>query len=218
MDRFQAALEADGFECLRYARFVNWSQALNGASFEAYMAGRPGRLRNTVARKSRKLQREHGYKIRLYTNEGLPEALEAFQTVFRASWKGTETDADLIPGLAPRLAARGWLRLAVLTIAGHPAAAQLWFVAHGKASIFRLAYDEAWKRYSPGSILTRYLVKHVIEVDRVDFIDFLVGDDPYKKEWVSQSRDRWVLACACEGKRGGLMGRLERLLKRMFER
>ena len=38
------------------------------------------------------------------------------------------------------------------------AAAQLWFFVQGKASIFRLAYDEEWKRYSPGSILTAYLM------------------------------------------------------------
>jgi CelD/BcsL family acetyltransferase involved in cellulose biosynthesis len=57
-------------------------------------------------------------------------------------------------------------------------------------------YDQAWKQYSPGSILTRYLMEHVIDRDQVEVIDFLTGNDSYKQDWMSERRERWQLYCA----------------------
>jgi hypothetical protein len=218
MNCLQQEMESVGFECYRYFRIFNWVHATEGASFEQYMAARPAQLRNTIARKSRKLEREHGYHIRLFMHDDLQLALADYKSVFRASWQGTEFFADLIPGLVNRLAERGWLRLAILYIAGRPAAAQLWFVAYRRASIFRLAYDKAWKRYSPGSILTRYLMEHVIDVDKVEEIDFLTGNDPYKRDWMSQCRKRWVLGCGVGREPKSPVARFVALLKKLLDR
>lgn len=191
--RLQQALEARGFASQRLFHFVNWSHRLRGDSFDSYLAQRPSRLRNTIARKHRKLQREQGFDIRLFIDGDLDQALADYAAVFRASWKDGERFPGFVPALVRTMAAAGWLRLAILYLADQPAAAQLWFVAHGKASIFRLAYDERWQQYSPGSILTRYLMEHVITQDRVSSIDFLTGDERYKQDWMSERRDRWRL-------------------------
>lgn len=190
----QQALEARGYQCHRRFRFHNWFYPVLGQSFDEYMAGRPSRVRNTVSRKQRKLERDHGYCVRLYADENLESGLSDYQAVYRASWKAYEQYEGFIEGLAQTLAKSGWLRLAVLYIEEKPAAAQFWFVVHGKASIFKLVYDEAWKQYSPGSILISYLMKYVIEVDKVDEIDFLTGNDAYKQDWMSERRQRWVLS------------------------
>jgi hypothetical protein len=192
----QQAMESSGYSCYRYFRFYNWFHPLRGESFSDYMAARPARVRNTIMRKKRKLAREHSYSIRLYTGDDLQQGMADYNAVYIASWKARELFADFVDGLAGRLSRRGWLRLAVLYIAGKPAAAQFWFVVHGKASIFKLVYDEAWKRYSPGSILTSYLMEHVIDNDRVEEIDFLTGNDAYKRDWMSERRERWDLYCA----------------------
>ena len=189
----QKAMESSGFSCERYFRFHNWFHRVEGKSFADYMAARPSRVRNTVFRKQRKLEREHGYHIRLYSGDELQQGLADYNTVYNASWKAHELYDAFISGLAKRFAEAGWLRLAVLYICDQPAAAQFWFVAHGKASIFKLAYDEAWKRYSPGSILIAYLMEYVIDTDKVEEIDFLTGNDAYKQEWMSQRRDRFRL-------------------------
>jgi CelD/BcsL family acetyltransferase involved in cellulose biosynthesis len=34
-------------------------------------------------------------------------------------------------------------------------------------------------------------MRHVIEQDRVEEVDFLIGDDEYKKIWMSDRRERW---------------------------
>ena len=71
-----------------------------------------------------------------------------------------------------------------------PIAAQLWLVRGGRALIYKLAYDEEYKRFSAGSVLTAELMRHAIDVDRVDDIDYLTGDDAYKADWMSQRRER----------------------------
>ena len=191
----QQAMSACGFSCHRYFRFYNWVHRTQGESFADYMAARPSRVRNTIERKRRKLAREHPYRIRLFTDCDLDRALADYRTVYNASWKANEVFEPFVRGLAYRFAETGWLRLAVLYIDEQPAAAQFWFVAHGKASIFKLAYDEAWKRYSPGSILIAYLMEYAIDTDKVEEIDFLTGNDAYKQDWMSERRERWRLTC-----------------------
>ncbi len=193
LDKLQQAMKACGFDCHRFFRFINWSHRLRGQSFEQYLAERPSRVRNTIDRKRRKLQREQGYEIRLYTNKDLEQAVADYNTVYKASWKTGERFTGFVPALANTMARPGWLRFAILYIAGQPAAGQIWFVVHGKASIFRLAYDEAWQRYSPGSILTAHLMEHVIDADKVESIDFLTGNERYKLEWMSERKERWGL-------------------------
>jgi hypothetical protein len=157
------------------------------------MASRPSRVRNTIARKARKLEREHGYSIRLFQDTDLPQALRDYDTVYQKSWKANELYGQFIEGLAETLSTAGWLRLAVLYAAQEPIAAQFWFVAYGKASIFKLVYDQEWKHYSPGSVLTSYLMQHVIDIDKVTEIDFLTGNDAYKLDWMTERRERQVL-------------------------
>ena len=182
-----------GLSSNRYLRFDNWYYPLKEQIFSDYMAERPSQLRNTIKRKQRKLKREQHYQIRLYTDTNLELALRDYHSVYQASWKPKETNKAVIDEITSSFSKRGWTRLAILYINNQPVATQLWFVVHQKASIFKLAYDEAWKQYSPGSILTQYLMEYVIDTDKVKEIDFLTGNDRYKRDWMSKKRRRWKL-------------------------
>ena len=194
INRLQEKLVTAGFACEQVFRIYNWVHRLNGQSFKEYMADRPSWLRNTIDRKQRKLAREHGYEIRLYTGDDVPYAMPDYYAPYTASWKANEQQVDFVDAIVARFSARGWSRLAVLSVSGQPIAAQLWFVLHGKANIFRLAYDQDWQAYSPGSILTRYLMEVVIDTDKVEEIDFLTGDEAYKSSWMSDRRERYALS------------------------
>jgi len=213
----QELLQSYGYTCQQHYGFYNWFHRTNGEPFADYMAARPSRVRNTISRKQRKLKREHDYRISLYTGDDLEQGIADYYSVYNASWKAHEQFYEFIAGLAKRFSEQGWLRLAVLYIGDSPAAAQFWFVAHGKASIFKLVYDEAWKKYSPGSILTAYLMQHVIDIDKVEEIDFLTGNDAYKQEWMSERRERFRLCCFTAAKprswTSQLMGSLGSLMK-----
>ena len=186
----QAALESAGYQTHRHFAFYNWIHRTRGQSFDDYMAARPAQLRNTINRKRRKLAREQEYSIRLYKDGDVAQGLREYHSAYAASWKANEQYAELLDTVAMTLSVPGWTRIAVLAIDGKAVAAQLWFVVQGKASIFRLAYDEQWKRYSPGSILTAYLMQYVMDTDKVEEIDFLTGNDAYKQDWMSVRRQR----------------------------
>lgn len=194
--RFSALMRMFGtqnFQVNKYFRFYNWFHNVNGQSFVEYMAQRPSSLKNTISRKEKKLRREHDFHICMFTDHDIDRALADYYSVYSASWKSGELFADFKPNLVRRGADRGWLRLGVLYVDKQPVAAQIWFVLHGKANIFRLAYDEAWKKYSPGSILTRNIMEHVIDTDKVAEIDFLTGNERYKRDWMSECRECYGL-------------------------
>ena len=192
---FTRAMQAAGFSCEFLFRHYNWVYRVNGQGYADYLASRSAQLRNTIARKQRKLEREHDYQLRLFSGMEVPSAMADYNKVYRASWKASEQYSDFVQDMVARFSQAGWTRLGVLYINGQAVAAQLWFVCQHKASIFRLSYDETWKAYSPGTILTSFLMQHVIDVDRVDEIDFLTGNEAYKQEWMSDRHERFALSC-----------------------
>ncbi len=185
MIRLRKIMESCGFVSHPYFRFYNWSHPLNGHSFNEYMAARPASLRNTIRRKQRKLEREFNYEIRMYQDVDINQAFADYNAVYKASWKANELFSEFTPNLVKSLSRLGWLRLGILYVKHQPVAAQIWFVVHGKANIYRLVYDKDWKQFSPGSILTEHLMRHVIEVDHVTEIDFLTGNERYKQDWMT---------------------------------
>ncbi|MGD8547471.1 MAG: GNAT family N-acetyltransferase [Thiohalophilus sp.] len=213
----QRVMESVGFICDRTFRHYNWIYRVQGRSYAEYMADRPARLRNTIVRKKRKLGREHGYDIRLFTGDEVPKIMSDYYAVYGASWKANEQYADFVDDMVAGFSKSGWSRLAVLYIKDRPAAAQLWFVHHGKASIFRLAYDETWRHYSPGSILTSFLMQYVIDVDKVEEIDFLTGNDAYKQDWMSDRREHFALSCVKSDKPAGMYIQFVESLQRIFK-
>ena len=212
----QQVMETTGYRCEKLFRHYNWIYRVKEQSYEEYMAARPARLRNTISRKKRKLDREHGYEIRLFTGDEVPHAMPDYYTVYNASWKANEQYVDFLDGIVKGFSNPGWSRLAVLYVKEQPVAAQLWFVLHGKASIFRLSYDQKWKQYSPGSILTSFLMEYVIDTDKVEEIDFLTGNDAYKQDWMSERRERYALSCVRNIKPVGRYKQFVESLKRLF--
>jgi hypothetical protein len=214
----QCFMETAGYTCERLFRSYNWIYRVQGQTYEEYMTARPARLRNTISRKKRKLDREHGFEIRLFTGDDVPQAMSDYYAVYTASWKANEQYVDFLDDIVAGFSRPGWSRLAVLYVKGQPVAAQLWFVLRGKASIFRLAYDEAWKQYSPGSIVTSFLMEYVIDTDKVKEIDFLTGNDAYKQDWMSDRRERFALSCVKSPKPAGRYEQFVSSMKRILKR
>ena len=103
---------------------------------------------------SRRFERERGHIEIVSTDAGLEDSIKAYSTVYAASWKRPEPHPDFMPGLIRLCARRGWLRLGIARVGDRPIAAQLWIVANGRASIFKLAYDSEFTRLSPAAPIT----------------------------------------------------------------
>ena len=119
------------------------------------------------------------------------QCIAAFQEVYSASWKVPEPYPEFVPSLIRQLATAGMLRLGIARLSGRTIAAQLWIVDKQKASIYKVAYHGDFASYSPGTVLTAHVLQHVIDLDHVAEVDFLIGDDKYKRLWMSDRRERW---------------------------
>lgn len=183
------ALRSIGWEPFHFYCFGNWYLEVTG-KFNDYMKSRSGSLRNTIKRMNKKFTADGGELEIIITPDKVAEGIEAFNHVYLCSWKKPEPYPKFIPGLIRWLASDGLLRLGIARLKGQPIAAQLWITNHGKASIYKVAYDENYASYSPGTLVTSYLLEYVIDHDKVKEVDFLIGDDKYKQIWMNHRRER----------------------------
>ncbi len=159
-----------------------------GRSFDEYWQSRPGQLRSTLKRKSKK----GIVSIRIET-EFEDSSWKDYETVYARSWKPSEGTPDFLRQLAIQESAAGCLRLGLAYIDGYPVAAQFWTCENGTALIHKLAHDERHLAASPGTLLSAALFQHVIDIDKVTEIDFGTGSDAYKHEWMEDMRPRYRL-------------------------
>ena len=182
----QAGMVSQSYFC-----FGNWYLEVNGRSYQEYFDSLPSRLKNTLERKRKQLARSDRIRIEIFQDDdNLDSGIAAYEKIYNSSWKKTEPYPAFMRGLIRSCAQQGWLRMGVDYVDGQPAAVQFWIIYNDVASIYKLAYDEHFAKFSIGSILTARLMQHAIDVDRVREVDYLNGDEAYKREWMSHRRER----------------------------
>lgn len=211
------ALTLAGLSTHRYFSFGNWYEPVR-QNWADYLKARSGQLRNTLRRMGKKFAAEGGRLEIVRDGEALEVALEAYREVYGHSWKPPEPYADFMPGLVRLCARRGWLRLGLAWLGDKPVAAQIWIVANGRANIYKLAYDEAYKSLAPGTLLTALLMEQVMDVDHVQEVDYLIGDAPYKAEWMGQRRERLGLVAYDPLTLRGLLGLARQIAGKLWRR
>ena len=189
---FLAGTRNRGLVALRFAHFGNWHCSVEGVDWPAYLAGRPGILRETIRRKTKRFLGAEGGSFELVGGggEGLDRGLMAYRQVYARSWKEPEPFPDFVPAFMRSCAMDGSLRLGVLRQGGEPIAVQFWIVRDGWAAVQKLAHDEARKSLAPGTVLTGLVIRELLERERIVELDFGRGDDPYKKDWTGTRRQR----------------------------
>lgn len=185
----QEGLAAGGLIVLRFRHFANWFEFIQ--DFTAYWDARGSQLKATVKRKAAPLLREGRLSFALIDLAAHgQEGREIYNAIYAKSWKPAEPHPRFIDTLLERLGPSGIARMAVARIDGAPAAAQIWLVQDGRATIFKLAHDPAFDRQSPGTLLTHWALGQLHDESGVRDVDFGRGDDSYKRLWLSSTRDR----------------------------
>ena len=190
--RLDRAFRRAGWLVLREACDSNHVLPVAGRTYADYLAARPGPLRTTLKRKAGKV--EVAILSSFHGN-----AWQAYEQVYAASWKPEEGDPALLRRFAEAEGAAGRLRLGLARHDGAVVAAQFWTVENGTAWIHKLAHLESAKPLSAGTTLSAALFEQVIDRDRVEWVDFGTGDDPYKRDWMEHVRPRWRLTCLRPG-------------------
>ena len=186
-----AGARAGGLVPLRFDHFGNWREELAGRDWAAYLASRPGALRETIRRRLRAAERDPALSFACHaTPEEVGGGIAEYEAVYARSWKEPEPFPRFNAVLMREAASAGALRLGVLRREGAAIATQLWVVHAGTAAVLKLAHDEAFKPISPGTALSAWMLRRLIDRERVQAVDFGRGDDPYKRGWVGQRRQR----------------------------
>ncbi len=198
------AFQMEGMVPLPYLCFGNWYSNIK-TDWAHYLASRPGAARSSIKRHGKRFAADGGTIELVDGRSDMEKVIEAYERVYSVSWKTMEPYPNFMPGLIRASASRGWLRMGIAWLDGKPIAAQVWLVNGDTAEIYKLAYDQSFKRYAPGTLLTARLMEQVIDQDKVKYVDYLIGDDPYKITWVESRRERWGLAVYDPRTIGGLL-------------
>jgi len=192
---FEQGLAAGGLVVARFRHFANWSEQIG--DFADYWSSRESRLKSTVKRKTAALQRD-GRLVFEQIDMAVDwrRGADIYRAIYARSWKPAEPHPRFMDGLLEKMGPRGIARLGIATIDGLPAAAQIWLVQQGRATIFKLAHDPAFDNQSPGTLLTHWMLRQLHDKEGVRDIDFGRGDDAYKRLWLGFSRDRHGILAA----------------------
>ena len=205
-------LRSAGLAPFTFFDFGNWYMPVKG-DYNAYFEGLSSRMKNTIKRRTARFEKSLQGRIEILCGiEDVPRAIAVWEQVYRSSWKVAEPFPRFIPALIRLCAQRGWLRFGLVSYKGVPIAAQIWIVNNARAAIYKLAYDENYATYSAGTILSARLMRFVIDTDGVREVDYLVGDDAYKKDWMSHRRERMGIIAFNRRSLQGLAGSIGQTL------
>lgn len=166
----------------------DWNHVLHvrGRCWAEYSASLPGKLRSTIKRKSGKLE--------CHVLSRFDDLVWAqYDSIYRESWKPEEGSMAFLRQFAEAEGEAGRLRMGVAYAEGVPVAAQIWTIEGGTAFIHKLAYRESAKAMSPGTVLSAAMFERALDTDKVTMVDYGIGDDSYKRDWMEEVRPRYRL-------------------------
>ncbi len=208
-----AALKRRGWATSISPVDVSWRMDTRGMSFDEYWESRSNNLRRGVERRIRK------NPLRSVVYDRFDErAWREYEAVYAASWKPAEGSPEFLRGLAEQEGAAGTLRLGIAYDEGGPVAAELWLVEKGVATIYKSAYREDARHLGPGNILRLALFRRALDEEGLEAIDFGVGDQPYKAEWMSHKVPLYALTAYDLLRPAGLAGIAKSLSAKLVRR
>lgn len=192
-------------ESISYGDWYLDNIAFSGDEYEANL---PKKIRKDAAYCRRRLQKTGSLEFKLIKDVGrIDDHMDLYYQVYSKSWQEKEGIGPTFHrDLAKIMAEKGWLRLGFLFFDDTPIAAQFWLAANSTAYILKTVYDQDYRKYSPGKILTMDMFKYVIDADKVTSIDYCQGDEGYKQDWTPKRRERMALLVFNENLKGSFLG------------
>jgi len=198
-----------------------------GEPFESFL--RQTRRRDNYGRRRRWLERQPGFRIDVSRNrEDLARPLDAFFRLHARRWANDGGSAGISESAhvefhreaASNLAANGKLWLFTMWLKDQPLAS-VYGITHNKTFYYyQSGMDPAWHSRSVGLVLIGETFSEVINSGMQRY-DFLRGEEAYKADWVSGSRQLvgWRLfPCNGRGARAAGLDRRIRSARRMARR
>jgi CelD/BcsL family acetyltransferase involved in cellulose biosynthesis len=148
---------------------------------EAYLrAGMGSKKLKELRRQRHRLDEEGAVEFAMHRGPAAVEAaLGRFLALEAEGWKGArgtglgqdDGDTRFVTKAAATLSARGSFEIFEMTLTGATIAIGLILRQRETALFFKVAYDEAFARFSPGVQLTVELTRHFVEDPEISFVD-----------------------------------------------
>jgi CelD/BcsL family acetyltransferase involved in cellulose biosynthesis len=188
----RSAIKKTGMKCREYSCYGDWY--LDGIEYTAdqYFMNLTNKVRKDILYCKRRLQNMGNLSFKLITDrESVDHYMDLYYKVYSRSWQKKEgIGPNFHRDLAHIAAEKNWLRLGFLMFNDCPISSQFWISSNGTAFILKTIYDQNYRKYSPGKVLTMEMIRHIITVDNVRVIDYIHGDEPYKQDWTPKRRTR----------------------------
>jgi CelD/BcsL family acetyltransferase involved in cellulose biosynthesis len=170
--------------------------SLSGHSWESYLASLGSEHRYNFRRRLKNLTKASDVRFEQASSPAQVRAtLSWLVTLHNLRWQNHgHSDAfhrsDLLAfhEEVSRLALdRGWLRLFLMTIDGHPAASLYGFYYRRTFYFVQSGFDPAFQKQSVGLLAMGLAIKSAIGEGAEEY-DMLRGDEPYKFHWAREKR------------------------------
>lgn len=209
MKSFDVVMADNWPEPESYARNVQATYLIDmPSSFEEWLRMLSSNTRQALRRRMRKLDGVCNEKlgVRSFSKEHeMDELLGYLGVIWKNSWHG-RLGQQPPPSLEfmQNMARNGWLRFYILFVDDMPIASVQGYQYNRVFMDEAPAYDEDWKKYSPGLVLNYYILEDLFTVDVPLTVDFGFGYNQYKemlgnrKEirgqlWLKTSIKGWVI-------------------------
>ena len=165
-------------------------------NFAEYRANLSGNFRSNLNKASKKLHKLQGVKISFLNGKQVTEEyLNQLIEVEAKSWKkdagtaiiNSPTAVAFYQSLTQRLSTAGLLEWQILEVEGKTIAINLAVRLKRLILIWKLAYDPAYSKCSPGSILLEEVVKLAYESQDTEEINFMT-DHSWYDNWKMEKR------------------------------
>ena len=186
-----AAAERYGWSALEEPEAVTPTVDLPD-TWDGYVAALPKKHRHELRRKLRNLERAGAVGFEPAAGEEA-EAVEGLLAMMRESREAkaaflTDDREAFFRDLAGGLSAHGLARIATLTFEGRPAARIFALEGGGATMLYNSGFDPSLSNLAVGLLSKALLVRDAIERGR-SAVDFLRGQEPYKRHLGGQPRD-----------------------------
>jgi len=153
---------------------------------------------------------EIGWRV-LESSADAPRWIEDFLQLEMAGWKGTsgsalgcsEAGRSFFRRAALGAAARGRLMMLALSVNGLPVAMKCNFLAGEGSFAFKIAYDESFARYSPGTLLELENIRAFHRRPDLQWMDSCADPDHFMANRLWQERRPLANVMAATGKAAG---------------
>lgn len=150
------------------SRRTRWTRAMHRLDRPDDPAHMSAKQRSTLRRKERRLGEEGTLRYRVMSDDDdLAVWLANFLQLEASGWKGragTAIDAEasgraFLAAACQAARARGQLHMLALELDGRPIAMKCNFVSGNQGFTFKIAYDEAYARHSPGVLIELFQMR-----------------------------------------------------------